>query len=244
MSNREEGKNIWVRRLAASVMAACLILVIYSSAQGYPLPDKPGLVSPADGATGVSTTPTLDWTDVDGATSYDVQVCNDTGCADIARSTKVTASQWTVSPALNPLTKYGWRARAKNSYGYGSWSTVRSFTTVAPVPGVPGLVSPAAGATGVWMTPTLDWSDVDGATSYDVQVCNDTVGGRERIILMGPGPGVLFGCLRRVVVILHRSLLLISKEMERPMSRFMKMPPVTGLCTTPVIRLMVSKLLA
>jgi hypothetical protein len=95
------------------------------------VPSAPTLVSPANGATGVSTTPTLDWSDVTGATSYDVQVCSDSGCTNVVRSqTGLTASQWTVSPALNNSTTYYWRARAVNSCGAGAWSTTWNFTTV------------------------------------------------------------------------------------------------------------------
>jgi len=97
---------------------------------GCPTPSTPTLVSPPNGATGVSTTPTLDWSDVTGATSYDVQVCRDSGCTDVAQSqTGLTASQWTVSPALNNGTTYYWRARAVNSCGAGPWSETWSFTT-------------------------------------------------------------------------------------------------------------------
>jgi hypothetical protein len=96
------------------------------------LPSAPSLVSPPNGASGVSTTPTLDWSDVTGATSYDVQVCSDSGCTNVVRSqTGLTASQWTVSPALSGGTTYYWRARAVNSCGASAWSATWSFTTQA-----------------------------------------------------------------------------------------------------------------
>src|SRR4029079_12114459 len=41
------------------------------------LPGTPSLVSPINGSTGNSTSPVLDWNDVSGATSYDVQVATD-----------------------------------------------------------------------------------------------------------------------------------------------------------------------
>ena len=139
-----------------------------------PVPATPTLSSPANGATGVSTTPLLDWTDAAGATSYDVQVCSDSGCASVVRSANPTTSQWTVSPVLSTGVTYYWRARANNACGNGSWTGTWSFTTVCPVPATPSLVSPANGATGVSTTPLLDWTDAAGATSYDVQVCSDS----------------------------------------------------------------------
>ena len=139
------------------------------------VPGKPTLSSPANGATGVSTTPTLDWSDVSGATSYDVQVCSDNGCSSVVRSqTGLGSSQWGVTPALSSGNQYWWQARANNTCGPGLWTVIWSFTTGCSVPGTPSLSSPANGATGVSTTPTLDWSDVSGATSYDVQVCSDS----------------------------------------------------------------------
>ncbi len=95
------------------------------------LPGTPSLISPANGATGVSVTPTLDWSDVSGATSYDVQVATDSGFTNVVRSANVASSTWVVSPALNNSTTYFWRARANNSCGAGAYSSAFSFTTVA-----------------------------------------------------------------------------------------------------------------
>jgi hypothetical protein len=143
------------------------------SGTGCVPPGTPGLVSPSNGQT-VSTTPSLDWSDVSGATSYDIEVCSDSGCTSVVRSANVGSSQWTVSPALNEGVTYYWHARAKNSCGPGSWSSIRSFTTTCPTPGVPSLVSPSNGQTELSTTPSLDWGDVSGATSYDVEVCSDS----------------------------------------------------------------------
>jgi hypothetical protein len=137
-------------------------------------PIKPVLSLPLNGATSVSTSPTLNWGDVSGATSYDVQVCSGPGCSDVVSSANVTDSQWTVSPTLSPNTTYYWRVRARNSCEYGPWSNVWSFTTICTPPSKPSLNLPANNATGVSITPTLDWDDVSGASLYMVQLCIDS----------------------------------------------------------------------
>jgi hypothetical protein len=139
-----------------------------------PLPGTPSLGSPANGVTGISTTPNLDWGDVSGVSSYEVQVCTDNGCSSVVRSASPSTSQWAVTPALSEGTPYYWRARANNACGAGSWSGAWSFTTTCPTPGVPTLANPSNGATGVSTAPTLDWADVTGASSYDVQGCSDS----------------------------------------------------------------------
>jgi hypothetical protein len=47
----------------------------------------------------------------------------------VAQNTSLTASAWTVSPALSANTTYYWRARAKDSCGVGAYSATSSFTT-------------------------------------------------------------------------------------------------------------------
>ncbi|MBI4685798.1 MAG: hypothetical protein HY755_11460 [Nitrospirae bacterium] len=98
--------------------------------ESCPTPNTPSLISPSNGQTGVSTTPTLDWSDVTGATFYDVQVCSDSGCSIVVRSANVTDSQWTVSPPLNTCTNYYWRVRANNTCGQSPWTSTWSFTTI------------------------------------------------------------------------------------------------------------------
>jgi hypothetical protein len=95
-------------------------------------PAIPSLSTPANGAMGVSTIPALDWANVSGATSYDVQVCSNNTCSTVVTSANVVTSQWTVSPALAQGTQYYWRARANNSCGPGSYSAIWSFTTLLP----------------------------------------------------------------------------------------------------------------
>lgn len=95
---------------------------------GATTPEAPTLVSPANGATALAQPVTLDWSDVTGATSYEVQVDNSSTIASpFVANTTTTSSQVTLS-AL-PGQQLWWRVRARNSAGtFGPFSAVRSFT--------------------------------------------------------------------------------------------------------------------
>ncbi|HYI02872.1 endopeptidase [Hyalangium sp.] len=139
-------------------------------------PTAPSAVSPASDATGVDFAAALDWSDVTG-TTYDVQVASDAGFATVVASASgLSSSAWTVSPSLNANTTYYWRARSSNSCGGASaWSASRSFTTRGCTTlATPTLSAPANGATGVSSSAALDWTDVAGATAYEVQVASDS----------------------------------------------------------------------
>jgi len=92
-------------------------------------PGPPSLVSPANGATNISTRPVLQWTSVPEATSYDVEVCTDSLCSLMVRSANVAETTWQVSPALNTATIYFWRARARNACGTSAWTPPWYFAT-------------------------------------------------------------------------------------------------------------------
>ena len=92
-------------------------------------PAGPSQTAPADGATGVATSPNLTWTEIAGVTSYTVEIATDAAFSNIVRTATVNGGSYTVTPALGTQTQYFWRVRASNACGEGANSTVRAFTT-------------------------------------------------------------------------------------------------------------------
>ena len=135
----------------------------------------PLLISPLNNSLNVTLSPLLDWGDVTGATTYNLQVANNSGfTTPIIDLSSLPVSQYTIPASiLQANTMYYWRASASNSNGTSSWSTVWNFTTL-PSPNIPVLISPTNGSNILTLTPTLDWSDVTGAASYTLQVATDT----------------------------------------------------------------------
>jgi len=130
--------------------------------------------SPSNGATGVSTDPTLSWGSSSGATSYEycIDTTDNSTCdgswTDVGSSTSVSLS------GLSEGTTYYWQVRARNAAGTteangGTWW---HFTTQVGLPGAFSKSSPANGATGIPTNPTLTWGSSSGATSYEY--CIDT----------------------------------------------------------------------
>ncbi len=137
------------------------------------LPVAPTLATPADGATNLVQPIVLDWNDVATATNYQVQVDNNSNFASTTIDQQSATSTFSAS-GLTDATTFYWRVRAQSSCGWGSWSTSRSFTTGCTLPGVATLNTPANGALNVVQPVALDWSDVSGATLYQVQVDNNS----------------------------------------------------------------------
>ncbi len=130
--------------------------------------------TPTAGSTGVSTTPAFSWAASSGASSYTLLVStSSTYASPIINQASITGTSFTPSSALAASTLYYWKVTAVNAVG----STVAtnaglSFTTSAPPP-VPGNFSqsaPAAGVTGVALTPGFSWTASSNASSYTLVV--------------------------------------------------------------------------
>ncbi len=134
------------------------------------LPLVPVLSSPANAATGVSTSPLIAWNSSTGAATYRLQVSTDSTFATSAYNTGGLATTSVTVSGLANLTKYFWRVNASNSAGTSSWSSVWNFTTIIAPPPAPVPSAPANGATGVALNPTITWNAASGAATYRLQV--------------------------------------------------------------------------
>jgi len=143
------------------------------------IPNAPGLLLPVNGASNVSLTPLFDWDSTSPADSYTLQASLDTSFSNPAVFISgITQSFLNLtSPQLQNNFRYYWRVSATNIAGTGEWSAKHNFTTVLGMPAAPGLLLPADNATGVSLTPLLDWVEDISATSYQVQVSQDSTFG-------------------------------------------------------------------
>ena len=98
---------------------------------GTGIPSAPVLVSPGDGASQVSTTPTLVWGDDPKADEYEVWVCRDSGCTTVVRNVVVGESAWQGHPRH-------WR-KAPHTGGR-SWPEIHAVPMSLPA----GLSRPSA----------------------------------------------------------------------------------------------------
>jgi hypothetical protein len=106
-------------------------------------PAAPTLSSPSNLAIDQSTTPTLSWNTVSGASSYHLQVStSSTFGTTIFDQSGITGTSQGIT-GLNVSTTYYWRVSTLNTGCESVWSVVWSFTTVPPAPSAPVLSLPA-----------------------------------------------------------------------------------------------------
>lgn len=135
--------------------------------------------APANAATGISITPTINWAVAGGATSYTLNVGTTAGGTDIINGLDVgNVTSYTI-PAATSLaysTQYYATIIPKNGIGSATGCTGNSFTTIA-MP-CPSVSAPSNSATGVSTIPTFVWGSVSGATGYKITV-GTTSGGTD-----------------------------------------------------------------
>lgn len=89
----------------------------------------PIIVSPSNGAVGISINPVLLWNKVIGTALYRVQVSTDQNFSSTSKdSSGISDTSLTLSDLINN-TMYYWRVNATNSGYTSSWATAWSFTT-------------------------------------------------------------------------------------------------------------------
>lgn len=138
----------------------------WSSSQRFERSAKGQVLSPSGNAS--SSSPTITWKPVAGATHYDVWVSDSNGV--FAREQLATGTEHTFSQSF-PDGAYRVWVMPIGLNGNGSWSSVSRFT----VGGLerPVLVSSTASTTD--RTPTIQWNAITGATSYELWVNHEGV---------------------------------------------------------------------
>ncbi len=94
-----------------------------------PVAGAPALSSPTDNTTGVAQNPTFEWSEIDHATQYRLQVATPGNFNDPLIDETVDATSHVPSTSLASATVYEWRVRAENQCGEGDYSTIWSFQT-------------------------------------------------------------------------------------------------------------------
>jgi len=93
------------------------------------VPSAPVLVSPLNGAIGISPTPILDWDSISNALNYKIQISPVSNFAVLTDSTTVILSRYSVPEGKLQLNyTYFWRVCASNNLGISPWSVVWRFT--------------------------------------------------------------------------------------------------------------------
>ena len=155
----------------AFTRAAAVTLSLITTLSIVVLAQKTGPVSnpsPSNGATNVSTTPTLSWSPGSDARRYDIRFGTSNPPPIVARNYSGTSYQ---PGTLTAGATYYWQVDSRGKANDVTPGPLWSFTTVAAPPappGVPANVAPSNGAMDVAVSTGLTWSAAANATGYDV----------------------------------------------------------------------------
>ncbi len=124
-------------------------------------------VSPPDNGTVTTTTPLLDWAEVDGAEKYWVQLSDSSTFTDSVEeddAIEAATSQYQVQTTLTQGSTYYWRVRTYSSETWGDWSSTWNFTV--PEPGISITLETDIGDN----TPTTDGGEAIVYYGFDMTV--------------------------------------------------------------------------
>jgi hypothetical protein len=130
----------------------------------------PTLTAPANAAS-ISTWPVFQWTPVDGAFLYHIQVATDANFSNIVDDTTVDETSYTAASTYPAGQKLYWRVQAEgetSSTPVGlAWSSAGNFTKTLPSPSFSTPTNFVNATTGDSI-PVWQWNPVPGAVFYDV----------------------------------------------------------------------------
>jgi hypothetical protein len=125
----------------------------------------PTRLSPADG-TQFYNQPSFRWTPTEGARRYRLQVASDPSFGSPIDDVTTDSTAYTTNTTYPADTVLYWRVRADDENSVGlTWSTTGTFQKKLAAP-VLSAANPTAGE----FLPVWQWSPVEGAASYDIQL--------------------------------------------------------------------------
>jgi hypothetical protein len=129
------------------------------------LSTPPTLLAPAEAST-ISGQPTFQWSSVEAARNYRLQVAQDPSFGTTLEDTVTDSTSYTPTQTYPADTVLYWRVRANDENQVGlTWSSTGTFRRSLPAP-APSPTNPTSGD----QVPTWTWAPVTGAVSYDVSV--------------------------------------------------------------------------
>lgn len=141
-----------------------------------PLLQPPQLLSPADSAIQISLRPTLQWQEVDQASTYKVRVGVDPLFETIVvDSSLISETVFLLQDTLDYDSKYYWSVKAIGEAIESPWSNTFEFRTIVQLPEQPILAIPLNDAEDVTIRPIFRWNRISKANSYQFLLAEDTL---------------------------------------------------------------------
>jgi hypothetical protein len=144
----------------------------------------PTLLSPINGTQLAATQPQFEWTPVQGARNYRLQVSTDPNFGTLLDNVVTGSTAYVSTTAYPAQSTLYWRVQANDELGTAlTWSSTGTFRQVLPTP------QPLPEATSGDLIPSWQWAPVSGAIGYDVLVV--LPGGSTRIFSGIPTPAMV-----------------------------------------------------
>src|SRR5690606_33153803 len=119
---------------------------------------------------GRDTSEVITWTKLDGATEYQIQLSNKENFNEMLLDTNISVELFKTY-GLSYFYNYWFKVRGKDPSGvYGEWSFVRKFQTKV---NKPILILPINMAENLNFSYKFEWSKVDSADNYTLQISNN-----------------------------------------------------------------------
>jgi len=144
----------------------------FTTEDTFKVVDKIKLNFPPNNKDKVSKNTRLVWNSAPGAVSYTLEIAKQKNFAVVDKTIPGITDTFYVYNGLKDGGRYYWRVKAVYEQAESGWSDIWSFLTESGLV-APALVSPQNNANDVAQDLILNWSAVEGADNYNLQVSKD-----------------------------------------------------------------------
>jgi|GEM_PF-2711645 len=136
-----------------------------SSIRSFNVFPVPNLISPANNITTNDSTPLFKWSSVPYASSYTLQISESSSFETTVLQKTVSSTEYELELSESlPNGTYYWRVKTDLSTGYSEYNTLEVNKNI------PNLISPPDNAEITESRPTFEFTKIEGATEYSLQI--------------------------------------------------------------------------
>ncbi len=155
-SSNSEGKSMWSEP--------------HMFTTGIDVPERPMLISPANGAKKMPKEVELLWHSEPRASEYLLEVSTDPFFQNLITDTVLTDTTYLLS-GLDNFETYNWRVKSLNDFGESKYTVAWSFRVIDEAPDeAPVLFSPKNNSEDINPELTFTWSEVPKAYGYEIMI--------------------------------------------------------------------------
>jgi len=173
INNFEQGEQYYWRVRSTNRNGNSAFSDIYKFRTRIGEPSVLTLLEPMNNSVGLDNSVKFNWTPIDSALYYQLEISEDADFNNVISNKDSIFSTDITIHKLEEGLQYYWRIKSHNQFGSTIVSNIFNFSTHIALPDLPVAHSPAKNAKNIGNDVSFDWSSIESAEFYQLEVAKD-----------------------------------------------------------------------